>query len=61
MNTSFIHLFVDSFKFDLLHLMCVKCLREKKIGTTSEVRAASEVGFFTCHLEQTTSLRLTKE
>lgn len=30
MNTSFIHLFVHSFKFDLLHLMCVKCLREKK-------------------------------
>ena len=36
-------------------------LEREKIGTTSEVRAASEVGFFTCHLEQTTSLRLTKE
>lgn len=36
-------------------------LEREKIGTTNEVRAASEVGFFTCHLEQTTSLRLTKE
>ena len=36
-------------------------LEREKMGTTSEARAASEVGFFTCHLGQTTSLKLTKE
>lgn len=61
MYISFIHLLIHSNLF--YYFICVSVIchgGSKKIEMTSRVMAVWEVGFFTCHMEPTTSLRLTK-